>query len=111
MCQVIIVTFDLTKIVTLENSANWCKSVRKLTKNAPWIVLVGSKADECVARSVSKDYAEDFAKKNELAYFEISVKLSQGVKELREKISNHVLSKNIKEGEHTNKESRACGQV
>lgn len=109
MCKVIVVVFDLTNKASLENSANWCKSVRHLTNNDPWIVLVGNKADELEARTVSKEYAEDFAKKNELTYFEVSVKLNQGIKELKEKISSHVLNKNIKEMATVNKGFRACG--
>ena len=71
--QGIVLVFDNTKKVTFDNLPNWKKDIKEVKDNIP-IVLFGNKCDLIEKTEVEKDEAEQFAKDNEMEYFETSAK-------------------------------------
>jgi small GTP-binding protein len=71
--QGIVLVFDNTKKVTFDNLPNWIKDVKEVKDNIP-IVIFGNKCDLIEKTEVEKDEAEQFAKDNEMEYFETSAK-------------------------------------
>ena len=86
--QGIVLVFDNTKKVTFDNLPNWIKDVKEVKNNIP-IVLFGNKCDLIEKTEVEKDEAEQFAKDNEMEYFETSAKqninIEQGLKNIIDK--------------------------
>lgn len=84
------VLFDLTSRLSFENVLNWvecyfknCKS--QYQKN---VILIGNKADLVDQRAISKQEAEDFAKANNLIYWETSAKEGNNVEEVFGYVAN-----------------------
>ena len=71
--QGIVLAFDSTKKATFDSLPNWIKDVKEVKNNIP-IVLFGNKCDLIEKTEVEKDEAEQFAKDNEMEYFETSAK-------------------------------------
>ena len=71
--QGIVLVFDNTKKTTFESLPTWIKEVKEIKDNIP-IVLFGNKCDLIENADVEKDEAEEFAKDNNLEYFETSAK-------------------------------------
>ena len=71
--QGIVLVFDNTKKVTFDNLPHWIKDVKEVKDNIP-IVIFGNKCDLIEKTEVEKDEAEQFAKDNEMEYFETSAK-------------------------------------
>ena len=83
----IIVTFDITRRKTFDNVLLWLKEIRENSGAIP-VVLFGNKCDLEEKREVKKEEAQNFAKKNNMIYFETSAKeninIKEGFKELAE---------------------------
>ena len=71
--QGIVLVFDNTKKTTFESLPTWIKEVKEIKDNIP-IVLFGNKCDLIENADVEKDEAEEFAKDNNMEYFETSAK-------------------------------------
>ena len=71
--QGIVLVFDNTKKTSFESLPTWIKEVKEIKDNIP-IVLFGNKCDLIENADVEKDEAEEFAKDNNLEYFETSAK-------------------------------------
>jgi len=71
--QGIVLVFDNTKKTTYESLPTWIKDVKEVKDNIP-IVLFGNKCDLIDQTEVEKDEAEEFAKDNNMEYFETSAK-------------------------------------
>ncbi len=91
----IIFFYDITKEKTFSDiKDDWfqkCKDVINL--NDILIILIGNKTDLESERSVSYEEAENFAKKNNMEFFEISVKTNNNVQEVVYSLTNNLVQK------------------
>ena len=79
--QGIVVVFDVTSKRTFENVNLWLEDIKECIDN-PCLVLFGNKADMPNEKwKVTKEEAEQYAKKMNLQYFETSAKTKQGLDE------------------------------
>ena len=79
--QGIVVVFDVTAKRTFENVNLWLEDIKECIDN-PCLVLFGNKADMTNEKwKVTKEEAEQYAKKMNLQYFETSAKTKQGLDE------------------------------
>jgi len=92
--QGVILIFDLTYMKSFKNIKNWLKEIKDINKTIP-IILLGNKCDLDNKREVSKEEAEQFAKENNLKYFETSAKNNINIKEGFEEIANKIYDTNI----------------
>ena len=90
----IIVCFALNDKESFTNVVTWLEDVREISTNIP-IVLFGNKCDLTNERKVTYEEAEDFAKNNEMVYFETSAKDNINIKEGFEKIAEDAYEKDI----------------
>ena len=78
--QGIVVSFDLTNKKTFLNVKKWLEDIRDNNDKIP-IVLFGNKCDILEKREVEEEQAEEFAKTNNLTYFETSAKENININE------------------------------
>ena len=79
--QGIVVVFDVTAKRTFENVNLWLEDIKECIDN-PCLVLFGNKADMPNEKwKVTKEEAEQYAKKMNLQYFETSAKTKKGLNE------------------------------
>ena len=79
--QGIVVVFDVTAKRTFENVNLWLEDIKECIDN-PCLVLFGNKADMPNEKwEVTKEEAEQYAKKMNLQYFETSAKTKKGLNE------------------------------
>ena len=75
----VIVVFDVTKRETFEHVDDWLKTIKEELQE-PNLIIFGNKVD-MEERKVTAEEAENYAKKQNLKYFETSAKLSTGIKD------------------------------
>jgi len=79
--QGILIVFDVTKRKTFENVSQWLSQINEQTNNAS-MVIIGNKCDaDSDKREVTETEAAQFAKDNNLPYFETSAKMNINIKE------------------------------
>ena len=112
--QGIIVVFDVTNRNSFLNVVNWLKEINE-NFLSPAIVLFGNKCD-LTDRQVTVEEAVDFAKKNNIIYFETSAKNKININEGIEKIANDAYKRfvNVKPGitltnNNVQKKRKCCG--
>lgn len=76
-----LILFDLSNRDSFENVEKWLQDVRDVAREDVVIVLIGNKSDLANKRQVSKEEAEEFAKKCNMAYFEVSARTGENVQE------------------------------
>ena len=90
--QGIVVSFDLTNRKTFENVIKWLEDIRDNNNKIP-IILFGNKCDLIEKREVDDEEAQEFAKNNNLEYFETSAKENINIKEGFIKIAEEAYEK------------------
>jgi len=90
--QGIVVSFDLTNRKTFENVIKWLEDIRDNNNKIP-IILFGNKCDLVEKREVEDEEAQEFAKNNNLEYFETSAKENINIKEGFIKIAEEAYEK------------------
>ena len=97
--KAIVFVYDITKKDSFNNIKEYWleKAKEKAHKDAVYF-LVGNKTDLQNERKVEKDKAQEFAKKNDMRFFEVSAKNGYNVNKLFEKIVNEFLIKDIIKG-------------
>lgn len=90
--QGIVVSFDLTNKKTFLNVKKWLEDIRDNNDKIP-IVLFGNKCDILEKREVEEEQAEEFAKTNNLTYFETSAKENININEGFRKIAEDAYEK------------------
>ena len=83
--QGIALCFDVTNKTSFDSLTIWLKDIREINQNIP-IILFGNKCDLIEKRVIEDDEAENFAKKNQMEYFETSAKENINVEEGLRKI-------------------------
>ena len=91
--QGIILVFEVTQKITLENFNIWMEEIKKIFNNPP-LVLFGNKVDkdEIIWKGNSEEL-KTFAEKMNIPYFETSAKTGQGIKEGLSLLVNEVYEK------------------
>ena len=89
--QGVIIVFDVTKRETFEHVDVWLQTIKEELLE-PNLILFGNKID-LDNRQVTKEEAEKYAKKLNMAYFETSAKLAKGITEGFDFIINDTYSK------------------
>ncbi len=75
----VIVVFDVSNRETFEHVDQWLNTIKEELSD-PNLIIFGNKVD-IEDRKVTAQEAENYAKKQNLKYFETSAKLSKGIKE------------------------------
>ena len=102
-----LVVYDRTKIESFENVQSWIQDCRNQTPKTIIMVLVGNKNDLENIRDVSYDEGEEFAKNNDMIFFETSAKTGKNVSAIFEKTSQ-IISQKINEN-YYDLENDSCG--
>lgn len=89
----IIFAFDVTNRATFDSVAQWLKEAREYFPEPDSVVfmLIGNKVDLVEEREVTKEEAEDFARRNGMMFIETSAKEKIGVYEAFEEVVNKVI--------------------
>ena len=101
--SVIILCFDITQKSTFISLEEHMKTIKELVKTNYFIILLGTKGDLNNERQVSLDEINEYAKKNQLSYFECSSKTGKNVHEAFLFILRNILNTNALTTEKTEK--------
>ena len=102
-----LVVYDITKRESFENVLSWIQDCRNQSPKTIIMVLVGNKNDLENLREVSYDEGEEFAKNNNMIFFETSAKTGLNITKIFEK-TTQIISKNINEN-YYDLENDSCG--
>jgi Ras-related protein Rab-2A len=102
-----LVVYDITKRESFENVQSWIQDCRNQSPKTIIMVLVGNKNDLENERDVSFDEGEQFAKNNNMIFYETSAKTGKNVNEIFENTVNNI-SKKIEEN-YYDLENDSCG--
>ena len=102
-----LVVYDITKRESFENVQSWIQDCRNQSPKTIIMVLVGNKNDLENERDVSFDEGEQFAKNNNMIFYETSAKTGKNVNEIFENTVNNI-SKKIEEN-YYDLENDGCG--
>ena len=70
--SIVFIVFDITNRKTFESIPKWIELIKSIEKNI--LVLIGNKDDLEEKREVEEKEGNELAKKNEIAYYELSAK-------------------------------------
>lgn len=76
-----LILFDLANRDSFENVEKWLQDIRDVAREDVVIVLIGNKADLAAKRQVSREEAEEFARKCNMSYYEVSAKTGENVQQ------------------------------
>lgn len=82
--------FDVTKTTSFDSCVSYIEDIRNNSDKDCIVYLIGNKIDLGETRQVSKIEAENFAKRNNIKYFETSAVQNNGVNETFEKLINGI---------------------
>ena len=102
-----LVVYDITKRESFENVQSWIQDCRNQSPKTIIMILVGNKNDLENERDVSFDEGEQFAKNNNMMFYETSAKTGKNVNEIFENTVNNI-SKKIEEN-YYDLENDSCG--
>ena len=102
-----LVVYDITKRESFENVQSWIQDCRNQSPKTIIMILVGNKNDLENERDVSFDEGEQFAKNNNMIFYETSAKTGKNVNEIFENTVNNI-SKKIEEN-YYDLENDSCG--
>ncbi|MCQ2818218.1 MAG: GTP-binding protein [archaeon] len=78
--SIIFILYDITNDSSFENVNKWLTFMNEeIDPNTTKVVLIGNKNDLEENRKVKKETADEFAKKSNIPFYEISVKTASGV--------------------------------
>ncbi|CAD8084143.1 unnamed protein product [Paramecium primaurelia] len=92
-----IIVYDITQSESFQSVSTWLKELEeKIQKDGMALALVGNKCD-CLEseRKVPKAKATDFAKQNNMIFYETSAKTGEGVKNLFQQLIETYVSENM----------------
>lgn len=78
-CNGFIYVYDISDKDSFSEIPNWMELSKANNNNATFSFLVGNKSDKVDSRQVSTEEGEEFAKKNNFAFFETSAKTEVNV--------------------------------
>jgi len=90
----VIVMFDKTSLVTFNNTSDWIGSYQSVAPNTP-IILCGNKCD-ITKQVVTIDMMnQDYMKRNNITYLDISAKTDYNIEKLFETLNNKLLENKL----------------
>jgi Ras-related protein Rab-1A len=94
-CYAALFIFDVTNRNSFNNIKNWLELYNEIADKNSEKILIGNKID-LENKTVRAEIAKEFAKKNHLKYFEISVKEKQNINSIFEDIAYSLENNNNK---------------
>ncbi len=88
----VLLCYDITDKNTFRNIHKWLEEVKKFTVGNPLLILCGTKVDLEEKRIVSYEEAEEYAKANNMHFFESSAKINSNIKEIFELIAKNKIT-------------------
>jgi Ras-related protein Rab-1A len=88
----IIVCYDITDKQTFNNIIKWLEEIEKYTNSKPLLILCGTKLDLEKYREITYEEGDNFAKSNNMLFFETSSKLNSNIYQIFEDIAKHITS-------------------
>ena len=73
------IVYDITQKNSFENVKSWIEDCKKQSPKTVFLVLIGNKLDLEKQRQVSYDEGEEFARKNNMLFFETSAKTGENI--------------------------------
>ena len=93
-----IIVFDVTNDESFQNLPGWLTSFREVSTDKAIVIVVGNKTDLEAARKVTREDAEDFARRNDCEYAETSARTGDGVQDLfKFKLVDLLIKRNLEE--------------
>lgn len=89
--DVVLVMFDISNQNSFSSCSSWLEMVKTSIDPGNLIFLVGNKIDCTEQRAVSQQEAEEFARQNNIDYFETSAASQIGISELFNEIAYRLL--------------------
>jgi Ras-related protein Rab-1A len=77
----IIIIYDITNLESFKNLNNWLTQIEKCSTRKNIKILIGNKSDCENERKVKFEEGKEFAEKNNMKFFEISVKDNKNVED------------------------------
>ena len=92
----VLLIFDITNKKSFDKINFWYQDLKQSVNiDELFVCLVGNKVDLEEMRVISKEEAEEYAKENNMQYFEVSAKTGEGIKELFDEATSKVVDKII----------------
>jgi Ras-related protein Rab-5C len=85
-----IIVFDITSRDSFDGSKSWVKELQRKGERDTVLALVGNKTDLKDKRKVDSDEAREFARENNMLYFETSAKEGTGVEKVFQEVAKKV---------------------
>ena len=101
------IVYDITEKESFNHIESWIIECKKMTPESVLLVLIGNKCDLKEDREVSYDEGSNFAKKNNMLFFETSAKNGDNIENIFKESVTYI-DKNIKEGKYDLSDD-ACG--
>ena len=76
-----IVVYDISNSESFDKLDNWIEQIKNNSQEKSKMILFGNKSDLEDIRQVSKEEGEEYARKNNLSFFEVSAKEGTNVQE------------------------------
>ena len=96
-CSCAFIVYDITQKDTFNHIHFWHEELKKEAPDSVLYVLIGNKSDMYLRREVSYEEANDYAKKNNMMFFETSAKNGDNINKIF-KDSVEYIKKNIDKG-------------
>ena len=93
----IVLVYDITRKSTFDNLGSWLNEIKEAAPENVGIILVGNKTDNEDEREVSTQMGENFAKKHEMEFIEVSAKTGNRVGIAFEKLASMIHKKKEEE--------------
>ena len=106
-CSCAFIVYDITEKYSFNHLETWLNECKKIAPESTIFVLIGNKSDLKENRQVSYEEGENFAKNNNLLFYEASARNGDNIEKIF-KDSVELIYKNINEGKY-NLEDDACG--
>ncbi len=87
-----ILVYDITNKTSFDKLRGWMNDAKEKIENDYKMIVVGNKKDDKKGRQIEFEMLEDFAKKNDVLFFEVSAKTGEGI----DKIFNSMVQELLK---------------
>lgn len=83
-----VVVYDVTNLLSFEQSSHWVKNVRGARGHDVVVILVGNKTDQAEKRQISFEEGKDKARELDVMFLETSAKSGYNVKQLFQSVAS-----------------------